>query len=252
MNLETAELYLSCHRPGRSPNTRVARALRAAERDDLLRARLQAQTIFDEQILNAVRSIEPPENLRQRLSALSASVEAAPPSFRALARHPAILSALAGALLIIGFLVVLQIDRWNDFPGRASAEQIMTVADRMTGAELEPMQTPAGQLTDWFYMHGFEGFALPAELSSAPTVGSRVFKLEGHPVAQLAIDRRAAFLYVFRASDFGVQVDEGRPWVVFTEQPWVGAIRQAQGICTLVALRGSRFDMERFLKELNR
>lgn len=250
MNLATAELLLPCHRPARTPDPRIARAVRAAEKDEDLRNRLHAQASFDEQILNAVRSIEPPENLRQRLSALSASVEAEPPSFRSHARHPAILSALAGCLLIIGFLIFRQIDRWNDFPGRASAEEIMTVPDRMTGTDMQLMQAPAGQLTDWFYMQGFEGFSLPAELSGVPAVGSRVFKLEGHSVAQLAIDRRAAFLYVFRASDFGVVIDEGRPWIVFTERNWAGAIRQAHGICTLVALRGSRFDMDSFLEEL--
>ena len=80
-------------------------------------------------------------------------------------------------------------------------------ANSMSGLELEPVSKPAGQLGDWFYMHGFESYAPPPEFTASPAVGLRVFSLDGKPVAQVAMDDHNSLLYIFRAADFrGVEI----------------------------------------------
>lgn len=248
MNLKTAETHLPCFRPGKPMDPRTIKAARIAEKDEHLRRKLNEQMDFDEQVVAAIHSIQPPENLRQKLSALGAP-ERRPQSFRSQLAHPAILSALAGMLLIVGFIVFHEMDA---FPGKESVEQMIAKTDEMSGVELEPARGKAGDLGDAFYMRGFEGYVLPPELAALPAVGTRVFKQNGHRVAQIAVDTHNALLFVFRGSDFGVDLGEEIHWKVFTENDWVAAVRSDKNLCTMITFRGGKPEMERFLATLPR
>ncbi len=250
MNLQSAEIYLPCYRPGRKLDGRISKAVRYAEGDEGLQRKLKEQTNFDEQMMEAIRFIRPPENLRQRLGELASRPDAALRSLRDHARHPAILCAIAGVLLILGFLIYLELDRRADFPGKDNAERMVDALRNMSGVELEPTKGGAGGLGDWFYMRGFEGFALPEDLAAMPVVGSRTFRLGGHLVGQVAVDRHETIMNVFRGSDFGVRLEKEPDWTLFEQEGWAAAIRQRGDICTLLAFRGERADMELFLKNL--
>lgn len=247
MNPRIAEGYLPCYRAGMRADSRIVKAARVAEQDGALREKLQEQAAFDAQVCAAIHSLQPPEKLRQRLDARRGGET---PRLRKNFAHPAILCAIAGVLLIVGFLVYVGVDRLRDFPGKDQAERMVETLSRMSGLEFEPARGQAGGLEDWFYMRGFEGFALPADLAKLPVAGSRVFKLNGHPVSQIAIEEHATILHVFRASDFGVRLTENGGWTTFEQEGWAAAIRQRDDLCTLLAFRGDAAEMDRFIRTL--
>jgi hypothetical protein len=219
-----------------------------AEGDSALGEMLAAQIRFDEQISAVIHSIEPPKNLREQL--LAGTPPPKPLSLRSQLLHPAMLPVVTGLILILGFLVWVEIDRRAAFPGRESVERMMAIAREMSGVELEPTSARAGDLGDSFYMRGFEGFRLPPELGRMQAAGTRVFKQNGHPIAQLALDPHNALLYVFYPDDFGVDSGHKKRWKVITREGWVAAIRESKGLCTVIAFRGDRAEMENFLKTL--
>ena len=251
MNAKTAQTYLPCCRPGSSKDPVLVKAARVAEKDSELRRRLREQEEFDAQIMSAIRYIQPPENLRKKLAELGAK-SVAPPTFRQQLGHPAMLSAVAGVLLMAGFLIHSEMNRSAGFPGKEAVERMIAMTDEMSGVELEPTQAMAGDLGDAMYIRGFEGFVLPPELARMPAVGWRVFKQNARPVAQVAVDVHSMLIYNFRASELGVQLKNGDDWRVFQHDGWVGAIAQNQGVCTMVAFRGTRQEMQQLLKSLKR
>lgn len=226
----------------------MAEAAQVAAADAELGAQLDAQVSFDAQMLKAIRAIEPPREFVNQLDALTDTEAQGAPLLRLYLFHPAMLSVIMGVALILGFLVWVEMDRLAAFPGKDSVQQIVAIAQEMNGTELESSSVPAGELSDVFYMRGFEGFALPPQIARMPTIGHRLFKQGGHPVAQLAVSPHDALLYVFRAADFGVHL--GAEWQVFTQEEWVAAISEDNGICSVLAFRGSRDEMKVFLRDL--
>ncbi len=251
MNAHEAEPYLALHREGRRSGGRVQKAVRYAEGHDTLQRKLEEQDVFDRQILRAVQSIRPPENFRKKLREVVAAtgkpVRNCPPYLCA-----AMLAAAIGVLVIIGFTVWTVMEKMETFPGRESVERMLAATSRMSGVELEPMATTSGTLGDWFYMRGFEGYTLPPEISALPVVGSRVLRVDGHPIAQLAVDRQNAILYVFRAADFGVQLKATGTWRMLDHEDWVAGVRRDGGICYMVALRGEEEELRTFLESLGK
>ncbi|MDB6172231.1 MAG: hypothetical protein JWL59_1542 [Chthoniobacteraceae bacterium] len=245
---QNAMRLLPCYRKGEESDKRVRKAVHLAEADSMLGEMLAAQIRFDEQISRVIHSIEPPKNLREQL--LAETPAPATPSLRSQLLHPAMLPVVAGLLIILGFLVWLELDRRASFPGRESVEKMVSVARDMSGVELEPTRALAGDLGDSFYMRGFEGFRLPPELARMQAAGTRVFKQNGRPIAQLALDPHNALLYVFHPADFGVDSGRKKRWKIITREGWVAAIRESKGVCTVIAFRGERSEMELFLKNL--
>ena len=245
MNVKTAETFLACYRADKPLESRVAKAARMAETDEILRQKLKAQVEFDQQIVDALRSVQPSDSLLANLGRRPAAAE----PLRTQLGQPAMLSAVAGVFLIIGVLVWQEMLRRDSFPGKGAVEEMIASADDLSGVELEPASTAISQLGDHFYMRGFEGFALPPDLATLPAVGTRVFRQSGRPVAQLAVDRKNALLYVFRAGDFGVRLGSGE-WRIFTQGGWVAAVREQKALCTVVTFHGDRGDMQEFLATL--
>ncbi len=250
MNAETAETLIRSYRADKPADSRTQKAVRFAESDPELGPKLTAQMAFDQQIVGVIHCIKPPDNLRQKLNELSAAPDAAKPTLRSQFINPAVLTALLGVLLIIGFIVFLVIERMEKFPGREAVETLLGGAAKMTGVEFEAVTTTTSQLGDWLYMRGYEGYEVPPELASLPVVGSRVYRSEGRPVAQLAVDLHNTLVYQFHASEFGVQLPPDGDWQLLTKEEWVGAIRQQGDHCLLVAFRGTKSDMHEFLKSL--
>lgn len=250
MKHETAETLLRCYRPGKKTDGRIRKAVEMAEGDEKLSRVLSDQMDFDEQIIDTLRCIKAPEDLRQRLSQLSARPEWAGRSLRRHAAHPAIVSAIAGILLIVGLIVYSELEGERDFPGREEAGRMVELIERMSGVELEPVTGAAGSQGDWFYLHGFEGFSLPPEVASLAAIGARAFKLEGHSVCQLAIDQHECILNLFRASDFGVRIKPEGQWRFFENEEWAAAIRQDGDHCVMLAFRGSQAEMEEWIATL--
>ena len=143
-------------------------------------------------------------------------------------------------------IVFLIMDRLEKFPGREAVENMLVVAGNMSGTELEPVTSTTGQLGDWFYMRGYEGFEAPVELATQPVIGSRVFKIDGRTVAQFAVGTPEALkclVFQFHASEFGVQLPQDGDWKIIAGPEWVGAVRQHGDHCFLIVFRGGKEEM---------
>ena len=157
---------------------------------------------------------------------------------------------MLGLLVFVGLGVMYEMDRREQFQGREAAARMLDVTRNMQGTELDPVAVQSWQLGDWFYMRGFEGFALPPEVAKLPAVGSRVFRQGGMPVAHIAVDEKNAIVFVFRAADFSVDLPEEDSWRVFEHEGWAAAIRRQGPICTMVSFRGTRSEMREFVRSL--
>jgi len=250
MNAETAETLMRCHRPGKAADGRTQKAVKFAEQDPELQQKLRDQIQFDEQIVEVIHYIKPPDDLRQKLSNLGAQPRAEKAGLRRQMINPAMLTAFLGLLLLGGVIAFLIIERMEKFPGRESVEGLLGTAAKMTGVELEPLTSTPAQLGDWLYMRGYEGYQVLPEVAALPVVGSRVFRYDGRMVAQAAIDKNEALLFEFHASAFGVQLPQDGDWLLLTRDEWVGAIRQRGDHCFLLAIRGTKTEMRDLLQSL--
>ena len=250
MNSDDAAALIALHRPGREADSSVKKALRVAESDPTLSAQLAKQVEFDGQLVGVINSIEPPEDLGQKLRAACTKAQPEKPKLRTHAFNPVVLTAILGVLLIVGFFVWTIMERMEKFPGREAAERMLTSTSKMSGVELDAVNTTTGTMSDWFYMRGFEGYEVPQELKALPAIGSRVFHIEGHPIAQIAVDRHDSLVYVFRASDFGVDIAADEPWRLMTFEGWAAALRRHGDTCSMVAFRGAKGEMREFLAAL--
>jgi hypothetical protein len=250
MNTEDAAALLPLYRPGREADGPVKRAVRYAEKDPALSTQLAGQVEFDGQLVGVIHSIQPPDNLRQKLRAAGARPPEEKPKLRSHAFNPAVLTAILGVLLIVGFVAWTIMERMEKFEGREDVERMLSATSKMSGVELDAVNKATGTMQDWFYMHNFEGFAVPQELSALPAVGSRVFQIDGHRIAQIAVDRHDSLVYVFRASDFGVEIGEDEPWRLMDYEGWAAALRRHGDVCSMIAFRGSKSEMREFLSQL--
>jgi hypothetical protein len=246
MKADEAELLLQAHRPGKATDSRTQKAVEYAEAHDTLRLRLTEQRRFDEHIGEIVHCIQPPEDLRQKLAAAGSQTAA-----RGGSPLHAILPVLTGVLVLVGIGVFFYLQSLRDFPGKEAVERMVEGAGKMSGLELEEVAKPVGQLGDWFYMHGFEGFAVPAEVAALPAVGTRVYQLDGRSIAQLAVDRRQLLVHVFDAARFGVVIGEGG-WRVFDHLEWVAAIQRQGATCCLLTFKGTTPEMHDLLASLEK
>lgn len=240
MNAEDAGILMQAWRQGKTNDARTLKAVEYARGHDTLRAKLEEQSQFDAHIGEVVRWIQPPEDLRKKLAALNS--EQRPK--RGNLSYLALLPVLAGVLVLIGIAIFFLMRSSTRFEGREAVEDLIEGTAQMNGEELESVSSDAGQLGDWFYMHGFEGYALPAELAGLPAVGSRVGAVDGHHVAQVVVEKHQLVLHVFDAAKFGVVLETGAPWRVFTHGDWAAAVRRQGANCYLLTIRGGEAEMQ--------
>ncbi len=251
MNDRTAELYVQCHRAGKPSDPLIEKAVRVVQSRPALHEVWQKQTQFDEQILGAIGALQPPTDVRDRLSKCAADLRGEKGKK---GRSPLVVTAMAtvvaGALLIAGLAVFVEMDRVEKFPGRDAVTEMLKASSAMTSFDLEPAARPVGEMGDWFYMRGFEGYTVPERLEAFPTVGSRVFRIGGMPIAQMAVERHRSFIYLFRANDFGVDLPLNADWKIITYERWVAALWQQGDLCAMVAFQGEKSEMREFLRKL--
>jgi hypothetical protein len=248
MNDKTAELLLYGVRRGKPNDPRLEKTVRWAEKRSDFKQRLQEQGDFDDRIVKVLKAIVPPPDIRKRLDGAGAKSPPGRPKFAA----ALVASAVCGVLVTLGLVVNFEIDDRRRYPGIEAVERMIAAANQMSGIELDPVATGAGDLGDWFYMRGFETYSAPPELASSPAVGSRLFRQDGNPIAQVAVDKHQSLLYVFRAHDFGVQIPPDADWRINEIDGWVAAIRRHDETCYLLIFRGDKKEMKKFLKSLPR
>ena len=248
MKNEEAAVLMQCHCAG-LPGTedpRIVKAVRVAEKDAVLQGELAKQREMDGRNLAAVEQVMLPQAVLTRLAGQAPCAPAL--SGKAALMQPVVLAILIGALVLLGWGGVTLWNRAHSFPGKDSAVRMVEVNDEMTGMEMEPKKGPAGALNDWFFdKYGFEDYFVPAGFENYQTLGARLFKQDGEPVAQVAVEENNMVFYSFRAEDFGVALPVPDEWHVFKDGEWVAALQQHDDECFMVAFRGSAGDMEEFL-----
>jgi len=245
---EAANL-MRCHCDG-LPGTedpRIAKAVRAAQRDSALQGDLARQRAFDERHLTAVEQVMLPPAFLGKLKAGQAA-GARPLSGKAALLQPVVLAIVIGAGVLLGWGGVTLWDRAHSFPGMDSVMRMVEVNDEMTVAEMEPKTETAAALNDWFFnKYGFEDYFVAAGFENYQTAGARLFKQDGEPVAQVAIPDHNMVFFSFKAEDFGVNLPNDQ-WHTFQDGDWIAAVQQHDDECFMVSFRGSREEMEDLLK----
>lgn len=242
-----ASALLSIHRSWGADAHAVAKAVRVAEKKPAIQGELAAQVEFDRLCHTEIENVPMPGGLT-----LPEFGDALPPGWRMALRQPAVLAIGIALLVMLGVGVYMMIRRLDDFPGKDSVSELVADANEMNGSELEQV-TPieVGKLGDWFMLKGYEDYAVPAELARAKAVGCRVYKHDGHSVAQVALDQQNAILFVFRASDMKVTLNT-LTWRIFQQDDWAVATRGDGQNCYIVAFLGDSDDMKGFLRSVGR
>ena len=252
MNLKEAQTLSKCHRPGGKAalqDPQVQKAARMVGADPALKDALAAQVEFDDRQARLLDSIKPGEPLFEKIDA---TLENLQKGFKwsTLAQPPFLAGAIA-VLVVIGVLVYAWHGWMEDFPGRDSIEKMVDTVDLMsTKRGMEPKTTQAGALEDWFFSKGYEDFHMLPQFAAMNATGCRVFKQDGHPVAQIALENHNALLNIFHTADFDVQLDPPERWRLFQQGKSAVAIRADAGTGFMIMFEGTQSDMQDFINGL--
>jgi len=252
MNTKQARQYLLAYRPsGADDGDRSIRAaMKTAASTPELQAEFHNQLAFDRALAGRLDAIVP-DDLAEPLT--EAAARLLTKKHRRLSlRDPAMLSVGLAFLVLIGLGVWIFLGKANSFAGMDEVTEMAQAGDKAQPSEFQELETKAGTLTDWFAMQDFDGFAVPPGMENAPVVGVRVFKYEDVPVATAAVARPRAFFYVFEAQPFGISLPEGE-WRMLEygdKTRRTLAIRQIGNMAFVVALRGSKADMQSYLNSI--
>lgn len=249
MNAKTARQILLCRRPsGRDDSDPlVKRALVVAAKDKTLSGELESQTAFDLACADDIDAI--------RLDADSiALIDEGARAFSAkhgkgrtqVGNHVAFAVGI-GFLLLVGLLVWLFLGRGGSFPNEAL--KIATTGAKATANQFDPVEEKAGALQDWFALKGFDNFQLPEEFASFDVVGVRLFTVDNEPIAQVLVPQNTMYFYCFAAQPFGIKIAPEKSWRITEADRSVYAIREENGMCFLIAFRGSEQEMKTLLAE---
>lgn len=251
MNAKSAKSAMSLYRKNGENSSLVQKAVQFAERESGLREALRLQLEIDARIQSEIDAIIPPDDLREQIGTFAndsaENLKAAPQFARTL-----LITMICGVLSIVGLLIAMEMDHAARFPGREAAERMLDRTSKMSGVELDPVKTNAGALSDWFYVHGYESYAIPSELSHLSALGCQVLKIDGISVAQVAIDQHATLLFVFNAAAFDVNLPHHVGWKTFEHGGWAGAIRRKGDNGIMLAFQGRKSDMDTFVSTLKK
>ena len=156
---------------------------------------------------------------------------------------PAMLSVTVGFLLLVGLLTWHFLGRAGVFPEEALSIAVEGV--KLRTDQFEIVAEEAGVLEDWFLMKGFERFRVPSQFAKFQTAGARIFKIEGQQVGVLAIPENFMFFMVFDPAPLGIEVQPEGSWrVTEFDYKYAAAIREQDGMCFMVVVRGTKADLE--------
>jgi len=160
-------------------------------------------------------------------------------------KNPATIAVGLGFLLMVAVLVWNMLGRAGVFPDEA-----IKIAD--TGAkagadQFEPVETTLGGLQDWFMLKGFDGFRVPPALEKIPVVGVRLFKSENEPIAQALVLENRMSVFCFNGRPFGINAPPNT-WKIDEGERLALAIREENGVTVLLAFRGTKEQMRKFLE----
>ena len=244
MNDQAARRLLACHLEDPFGDTPPAfeKALKAVSASEEFSADYKKQVQIDSRAVALLEKIEVPE---ETIRALAEKVQSASDSILS-PRNPAMISVAIGFLLLIALLVWNFLGRPAAFP--PDAVEIAESAVKFDGATFEDAGVPAGELVDWFVLRGFDGFFVPLGLDSVETHGATIAKIGNQPVALVDTANGSARFVVFDHDQLGIEIPPGEWRVADVGGGRSAAIRQQDGMCFMVLMKGSPQDVSDFAR----
>jgi hypothetical protein len=220
-------------------------------------AALTAQHQFDVAVAGVVRQIPIPKEAAEWFVNGALIKGDAKRSWKATARHPAILATLLAVLVMAGIGVFLFVERLNEFPGSETAKHLLAQANGARQARFEPLNTDAINLGDYFFMKfQLEHFDVPMQFADLRARGVRVFDDEdGRKVAQVLLAEKGVqfFLYPAEEEDSEPKATPGPLlWRYVDGEGWAGAVAEREGICFMIAMKGSEEELRTYLADRRR
>lgn len=235
----------------RVPDRAMRIAVHRARKSKATTESFSWQQNFDRSAAKLVRVIPIPQEISEWFANEKLLTPAEKRSWKKTARNPVTI-AIALALLVIAGVFALKLhERMQDFPGSATARNLLTIASSTRSILLDPVKTDAGALGDLFFMkHRLEHYDVPSEFADFRTLGCRVFDDdEAHRVAQIWVVEKRMQFFLFPAEK---NVKEGEApdfsgWRYVEQEGWTGVVQQRNGVCFMAALRGKKKDLAPYL-----
>ncbi len=258
MNARTARNLLRLYRPDADDDADRAfrEAVKIAEKAPELHDGFERQVAFDRALVKRLE-IPVPADAAAQLAGYREKFLAKRRRFRFSLRDPAVVAVGFSFLVLLGLLVWVFLGRINGFAGLPEAVALARSGDKAGAQQFDPLAAKAGTLGDWFILQGFEGFKTPAGFEDFDVVGVRLFNHETESIAAAAVpapglgDGRA-FFYMFAGAPLGISVEPEGSWRIAEygeggEKRTLG-IREKNGMCFMIASKGTRGEMERFIR----
>ena len=236
------------------PNDRAMRsALETARTIPEAAASLTTQQQFDQALAKLARQIDIPKSAEEWFVNV-ALIKGARRSWKKTARHPAMLATALAVLVMAGVSVYFLVERLQEFPGSATAKKLLVVANNSRRTQFEALNTDAINLGDYFFMKfQLEHCDVPMSLADLRATGTRVFDDEdGHRIAQVKLAEAGLQFFFYREEGAGNRPEPAakRPaWGYLESEGWAGAVQEREGVCFMVAMKGSREDLEPYLAQ---
>ncbi|MGI8431460.1 MAG: hypothetical protein ACR2MW_04105 [Chthoniobacterales bacterium] len=235
------------------PNDRAMRsALESARTIPEVAASLTTQQQFDQPLARLVGQIEIPKAAEEWFVNV-ALIKGAKRSWKRTARHPAILATALAILVMAGVSIYFLVERLQEFPGSVMAKNMLVVASHLRRTELEPLNTDAINIGDYFFMkYQMEHFDVPMAFADLRATGARVFDdPEGHRVAQVALAESGVQFFLYPAetpaADERGKKGASPRWRYVENEGWTGAVEVRNGVCFMIAMRGTKEDLAPYL-----
>ncbi len=234
------------------PNDRAMRsALESARTIPEAAVSLTTQQRFDQALAGLVAKIEVPKAAEEWFVNV-ALLKGPKRSWKKTVRHPAILATALAVLVMAGVTIFFLVERMHEFPGSELAKKLLVVAGSTRKSQLEPLSTDAINLGDYFFMkYQLEHFDVPMALADLRAIGARVFEDDdGHRVAQVVIAEGGMQFFLFRADPADSRASSNQKktkWRYVENEGWTGAIQERNGVCFMIAMRGSKRELKAYL-----
>ena len=248
MSPKSARQFLAIQLPEPTGSPEVSRARDVLAKSPALLEEYEAQVAVDKAVCSILAGMEIPPTVNSTLGEQAAAISTARSKRRFNPRDPAMVA------VAIGFLLLVAVLAWH-FLGRAGIfpEEALTIAAegaKLRTEQFEVVEAKAGDLEDWFVLKGFDRFHVPEKFAGYQAAGARVFKIENHPVAVLAIPENFMFFLVFDPASLGIKIRPEGSWE-FAEfdYKYAAALREDNGMCFMVVIKGTSKDLARLIKK---
>jgi|KBSMisStaDraftv2_1062788.scaffolds.fasta_scaffold22438_3 hypothetical protein len=240
-----------------APSDRAMRsALETARTIPEAAAALTAQHRFDVALSDLVRHITIPREAEEWF-VNAALIKGAKRSWKKTARHPAILATALAVLVLAGTGIFFFLEQLHEFPGSATAKRLLGVAATSRHVQFEPLNTDAINLGDYFFMKfQLEHFDIPMQFADFRARGARIFDDEdGRRVAQVVVAERGVQFFLFAAdkphSRHKTKLTR-TVWRYVADEGWAAAVTEREGVCFMIAMRGTEAELQSYLADRGR